>query len=149
MAPPSQVKPNGPAALEGTGPLIPAQSAHMLISSMPHGTATAMHRRRSIRSLAALAAPALAVVAAGLAMPTGGALAACNCRCVDGRATAVCSSSTDIRPFCQQTSTCPMVLPRKSPLDARKPVPTVKPGCETKQVYDPKTNAYLWEQICP
>jgi hypothetical protein len=117
----------------------------MLICSMTPGAAIAMHRCRSIRSLAALAA----VVAAGLATPSGGALAACNCRCVDGRATAVCSSSTDIRPFCQQATTCPMVLPRKSPLDARKPVPTVKPGCETKQVYDPKTNAYLWEQICP
>jgi hypothetical protein len=84
---------------------------------------------------------------AALFAHSGSAEAACICLCVDGKAQPVCSSSTDIRPICQ-SSACPIAPPVKSPLDARQPAPEVKPGCETKQVYDPETRAYTWDQIC-
>ena len=90
---------------------------------------------------------AFAVLALALFAPSGGAEAACTCRCVDGKAQAVCSSSTDIRPICQSAA-CPIAPPAKSPLDARQEAPVVKPGCETKQVYDPETRAYSWDQVC-
>lgn len=104
---------------------------------------------RSTFNLAAFAAPAALVFALTLALmvPSGSAEAACSCRCIDGKAQPVCSSSTDIRPFCQPAS-CPIAPPVKPPLDTRNPAPAVKPGCETKQVYDPETRAYTWEQIC-
>lgn len=104
-----------------------------------------MTHARSTPGLAAFAA--LAFLALALTIPSGSAEAACNCRCVDGKAQPVCSSSTDIPPFCPPAS-CPIAPPAKSPLDARDPAPAVKPGCETKQVYDPETRAYAWEQIC-
>jgi hypothetical protein len=96
-----------------------------------------------------LAAGALALALAGLGSLalSGSAQAVCNCRCVDGKARAVCSSSTEIPPLCNNTL-CPLSMPPKTPQDARQPVPTVTPGCETKQVYDPKAGAYAWEQVC-
>jgi hypothetical protein len=90
---------------------------------------------------------ALATIAFTLVAFSASAEAACKCRCVDGKAQAVCSSSTDIRPICQ-SSACPIAPPAKSPTDARQPPPVVKPGCETKQVYDPETRTYAWDQIC-
>ncbi len=89
---------------------------------------------------------ALAALAGALLLP-GAADAVCNCRCVDGKAKAVCSSSTEIPPLCNNTI-CPLSPPQKTPLDARQPAPTVTPGCQTKQVYDPKAGTYAWEQVC-
>ena len=89
----------------------------------------------------------LAALAFILLAPLGDVSAACSCRCVDGKAQAVCSSSTDIPPLCQSTD-CGIAPPPKTPYDVREPAPIVKPGCETKQVYDPQTRTYAWEQIC-
>ena len=108
------------------------------------------HANRSDAMKGTLFTPGFAlpcVVLAGVLIPAGGAEAACKCRCVDGKAQAVCSSSTDIRPTCPSMG-CPIVPPAKSPLDARQPAPVVRPGCETKQVYDPETRTYAWDQIC-
>ena len=107
----------------------------------PHDPARG--RPNSFHRTAAIAATAAIL----LTIPAAGSLAACNCRCVNGKATAVCSSSTDIRPLCQGVN-CPLIPPVKSPLDARKPVDTVTPGCETKQVYDPVSRAYVWDKVC-
>lgn len=92
---------------------------------------------------------ALAITAAigALAALPGAADAACVCRCVDGKPKAVCSSGTDIPPLCT-SMTCPLSPPRVSPLDALQPKPAVKPGCTTRQVYNPDTGRHEWGQIC-
>ena len=94
--------------------------------------------------LVALAALAGLLLAGGAA---GSAQAACSCRCLNGKAIPVCSSSTEIPPLCNNAS-CPIIPPPKTPQDAFKPVPNVTPGCQTKQVYDPKAGTYSWEQVC-
>ena len=111
---------------------------------------SAAQHRAPIHRLARLAAPAglllAALLLAGL-LPAGSAQAACSCRCLNGKAIPVCSSSTDIRPICNSTS-CPIIPPQKTPQDALKPIPNVTPGCQTKQVYDPKAGTYSWENVC-
>jgi hypothetical protein len=77
----------------------------------------------------------------------GTAEAACTCRCLDGKAKAICSSGTDIPPLCNATK-CPLSTPQRTPLDAREPAPPVKPGCTTRQVYNPDTARHEWAQIC-
>lgn len=93
---------------------------------------------------AALLAAAVLVALAAL---SGAAGAACVCRCLGGKAQAVCSNSTDIPPLCSST-VCPMSPPRVSPMDAAKPKPMVKPGCKIRQVYNPDTGRHEWGQIC-
>jgi len=89
----------------------------------------------------------VAAVLVLLAALSGAAGAACVCRCLDGKAQPVCSSSTDIPPLCNTTA-CPMSPPRVSPQDALQPKPTVKPGCKIRQVYNPETGRHEWGQIC-
>jgi len=79
-------------------------------------------------------------------LPTA-AEAACVCRCLDGKAKAICSSGTDIPPLCNATA-CPMTTPKRTPQDVRQTPPPVKPGCTNRQVYDPKTGKHEWAQIC-
>jgi hypothetical protein len=138
MGLPAEVKPNGPLHPGRSLPYVKLKQA--LPDSAP------MPLPRLTYGRTAFAGLALGLMAA-LFAPSGSAEAACKCLCVDGKAQAVCSSSTDIRPFCQ-SSACPIVPPAKSPLDARQPAPEVRPGCETKQVYDPQTRAYSWDQVC-
>ena len=88
-----------------------------------------------------------ATVLVALAALTGAAGAACVCRCADGKAVPVCSSSTDIPPLCNQT-TCTAKPPQVPPSSALKPKPPVKPGCTIRQVYNPDTKSYEWGQIC-
>jgi hypothetical protein len=92
----------------------------------------------------ALCVAAFTVVLAAL---SGAAGAACVCRCLNGKAQPVCSSSTDIPPLCNTTA-CPMSPPRVSPQDALQPKPAVKPGCRISQVYNPDTGRHEWGQIC-
>ena len=100
------------------------------------------HAPRAIRA-------ALCVAATLVALPSlsGAAGASCVCRCLNGKAQPVCSSSTDIPPLCSAT-TCPMSTPRVSPQDAQQPKPAVKPGCTIRQVYNPQTGRHEWGQIC-
>lgn len=90
---------------------------------------------------------AAVIVAAGLFAAATPAEAACVCRCVDGKAKAVCSSATDIAPLCNTTK-CPLSIPKRMPTDVSKPKPAVKPGCTVRQVYDPKTGKHEWGQLC-
>ena len=99
---------------------------------------------------AGLALPALALAALVLAATTlapGGAEAACVCRCVDGKAKAICASGTDIPPLCSNMA-CPLAAPRRTPLDTRDLPPPIKPGCTNKQVLNPANGQYEWAQIC-
>ncbi len=77
----------------------------------------------------------------------GSAEAACRCQCLNGKSIPVCSSGTDIPPICNSTA-CPLSPPPRLPADANRPVPKVIPGCTLKEVYDPKTKRYSWQNLC-
>jgi hypothetical protein len=97
--------------------------------------------------IAAMLAATLLLAAGVLAAAAGPADAACACRCVNGKAKAVCSSGTDIPPLCNNTR-CPLSTPKPSPLDVSKPKPPVMPGCKVQQVYNPQTGKHEWGQLC-
>lgn len=115
--------------------------------TQPNDRHAARPARGTVPSVIAGPLVAVIVAASGVLATAAPADAACVCRCVDGKAKAVCSSGTDIAPLCNTTN-CPLSIPKRSPTDVSKPKPPVKPGCQVKEVYDPKTGKYEWGQLC-
>jgi len=75
------------------------------------------------------------------------AYARCECRCVDGKVAALCENSVDLPPICAP-SICPIVPPRIEPIQPPRIPPIGTTKCEQKQVYNPNTKRYEWQEIC-
>ncbi len=81
-----------------------------------------------------------------LAIPTN-AGAGCVCRCVNGEMQAICSSTLDIEPICAP-AICPITPPAIRPIDPPTVPPIGTSSCRSKQVLNPQTGRYEWQQIC-
>jgi len=83
--------------------------------------------------------------AAGMLSSVQPAFASCDCRCIDGQAQAVCSSSLEVPPLCSGQS-CP-VSPSMTPV-APLGGAVGDSICDTVQVFNPRTRRYESRQAC-
>jgi hypothetical protein len=78
---------------------------------------------------------------------TAGVRAECVCRCVDGRMQPLCESSIDVPPICPATI-CAPTLPLPKPVQAPPIPPVGTTKCSPRQVLDPNTGQYEWQNVC-
>ena len=79
--------------------------------------------------------------------PIGKAMASCECRCIDGEAQAVCSSSLEVGPICS-SRICPTRSPSVAPTERPRVPPTGTSRCTQQQVYNEYLRKYEWKEIC-
>lgn len=77
----------------------------------------------------------------------GSAEASCQCSCVNGKATPVCTSSIDIRPICAPRI-CPIAPPAVTPISPPSIPPLGTKTCRMAQVLNPATGLYEWRNLC-
>jgi hypothetical protein len=82
-----------------------------------------------------------------LGMASYDAAASCECKCVDGEQTPVCTSSMDLPPICPPR-VCAIVPPAIPPIPPPQVPPVGTEKCSPKQVYNEKTGQYEWKEIC-
>jgi hypothetical protein len=80
-------------------------------------------------------------------MGAGIASAECECACVNGTVQAICQSAIDLQPICAPTI-CPITPPAVTPIMAPQVPPIGTSQCAPRQVYDPATGQYVWQDLC-
>lgn len=88
-----------------------------------------------------------AAMLAGVALSPGDALAACQCRCVNGEMRPICSNSIEIPPICPPTI-CPIVPPSIAPITTPRVPPVGTQTCRQVQILNPATGRYEWREVC-
>lgn len=78
---------------------------------------------------------------------SSGALAGCQCVCMDGEVRAICSSSLDIQPICMPR-VCPIAPPSVEPVQMPRVAPVGTKSCTQKQIYNEQTGRYEWKEVC-
>jgi hypothetical protein len=73
--------------------------------------------------------------------------AACVCRCVNGKARAICSSASDIEPNCASMM-CSRTQPSVDEVRRPKVPPVGTSVCRQVQVYNERTRGYEWVELC-
>jgi hypothetical protein len=82
----------------------------------------------------------------GLAL-TAQARASCECRCVEGRTQALCTSSIDLPPMCPPM-VCPIAPLSIAPLPRLRLPPLGTTQCTQRQILNPDTGEYEWHRVC-
>jgi hypothetical protein len=74
-------------------------------------------------------------------------MAECTCECVNGQQQALCESAIDLKPICPP-KICPQTSPQVQPIDPPRVPPLGTKNCEQKQVWNPQTLKYEWQEVC-
>lgn len=78
---------------------------------------------------------------------TAQANASCECLCINGKVEAVCTSSSELKPYCAPRL-CPYAPPNLAPAMQNTLPPAGTTSCEMKQVYNEQIKKYEWKRIC-
>jgi hypothetical protein len=73
--------------------------------------------------------------------------AECTCECVNGHQEALCTSSLDLQPICPPRI-CPIEPPAVQPIEPPRVPPVGTTNCHQKQVWNPETMKYEWQEVC-
>jgi hypothetical protein len=73
--------------------------------------------------------------------------AACVCRCVNGKARAICSSTLDIEPICA-SKICSTTQPSIDEIQRPRVPPVGTSVCRQVQIYNERTRRYEWLEVC-
>lgn len=71
----------------------------------------------------------------------------CQCKCVNGRTEALCSSALDLEPICPP-KICPLTRPSVSPIHKPYVPPIGTTSCRNMQVYNKTTRRYEYKSVC-
>ncbi|AKH39631.1 hypothetical protein AAW31_12690 [Nitrosomonas communis] len=71
----------------------------------------------------------------------------CQCVCMDGEVSAICSSTLDVPPICSPRI-CPVMPLSVEPIQSLRISPIGTSNCVQKQIYDDNLYRYKWQEVC-